>query len=107
MIALTISHVFTFSLISIQNILLIVSTITISSLIPKCPSSYSQSLPFDNLYFWLFLFNPGSFTFILSSFTLNLLSILTSSQLLAIFSVLSIFRVTHVVHNEVRNVGFR
>ena len=35
MIALTISAVFTFSLLSIQNILLIISTIPISSLIPK------------------------------------------------------------------------
>ena len=80
-----------------------------------------HSYIFSDSYFCVFLFNSGSFTFIFSSFILNLLSILTSSKLLAIFIVLSIFLLFHlcayylvlcgyfihplVLQNKVRNVG--
>ena len=90
-------------------------------LFPSDPIFYSQTLLFGNSYFWVFLFSSGSFPFIFSSFTLNLLSILPSSKLLAIFILLSIFLLfklcvyyvdfrnfctfEYVLQDEVQNLG--
>jgi hypothetical protein len=89
MIALTISPVFTFSLLSIQNILFIISTVPISSLIPRwLIQVLTLKLFFSviDIFVYFYLIQAH-----LHSSILNLLSILTISKLLAICIILSIF----------------